>query len=234
VRGRSGQSRLLGRPVLGAWLLCAFFLCPAWHAPAGAQPVAEEVQAALEADEVSPPSTPIRRAAQPQAASPAQPAGISQLLVALGIVIGTILVLRWVATKFIGGRQGSESRAVTVLSRTLLSPKQQLLLLQVGRRVVLVANCGTQMNPLCEIHDADEVAELIGRIEQEKGESLSSTFSSMFRREKSAYPDPPALTDASDPSAHSMPEAMDPALSGTRDELSGLMEKVRLVSRQLR
>ena len=56
------------------------------------------------------------------------------------------------------GRAGEARGVVRVLSRTPVTPKQQVLLVQVGRRVLVVADNGTQMNPLSEITDPDEVA----------------------------------------------------------------------------
>jgi hypothetical protein len=98
------------------------------------------------------------------------------------------------------------------------------------------------MNPLCEITDPDEVAELVGRIREDAREPIGKAFSTMFSRAGSSY-EPAAASDESagagtpvvasggrDGRLDDGPE--DPALAGTRQELSGLMEKVRLLSRQ--
>lgn len=150
----------------------------------------------------------------------------------LGVVIAIILILRWVGARFFAAPVGGGvSRAVQVLSRTALSPKQQLMLVQVGRRVVLVANSGAQVNPLCEIRDADEVAELIGQIQREKSGAAGSGFAGWFRRAQEPFND-----DGKGP-AEELPDgrpAVDPEAAVTQQELHGLMDKVRMLSRQFR
>ncbi len=68
---------------------------------------------------------------------------VQRVVLSLAVVLGLIFALRWVGRRFFampGG--GGGSQAVQVLSRTTLSPRQHLLLIHVGRRVVLVANSG--------------------------------------------------------------------------------------------
>src|SRR5881394_2838588 len=107
--------------------------------------------------------------------------GMMRVVGALGVVIGSILIVRWASRKFFGLQAGGiGSGPVQVLSRMAIAPRQQLMLIQVGRRIVLVGNCGTSMNPLCEISDADEVAALAGELQQKKRTSATSAFLSIF------------------------------------------------------
>nr|MBA3273479.1 flagellar biosynthetic protein FliO [Chthoniobacterales bacterium] len=77
---------------------------------------------------------------------------VKRVSYSLAIVICLILALRWGGRLlFPGAKAFRPSRAVQVLSRNIISPKQQVIVLQVGRRVVVVGDSGAQMNPLCEI-----------------------------------------------------------------------------------
>ena len=134
----------------------------------------------------------------------------------------------------IGGVTTGHSRAVQVISRTIVSPKQQLMLVKVGRRLVLVANTSAGMNAICEIRDEQEVADLLGQVSAEQGDSVSRAFGSLFRREEDKFSsdEPAGDPDRPVPQQADSPETA--AIGSTRDELSGLMEKVRLVSKQFR
>ena len=121
----------------------------------------------------------------------------------------------------------------------MISPKQQLLVVQVGRRLVVVGDSGQQMNPLCEITDPDEMAALIGQIHEEKRESPAGAFGAIFGRAGSAFEkengEPQRPVDVAEEADDSADSSTGPShVQGARDELSGLMDKVRVMSRQFR
>lgn len=168
---------------------------------------------------------------------------IGRLVAALGVVIGLIFLMRWLAKRFFvtpGG--GGASRVVQVLSRTPLAPKQQLLMIQVGRRIVLASDSGGQMNSLCEISDPDEVAALIGQMLEEKAAASPRSFGSLFGRMRRGFDEQAAAGESGLPGETAAgardddpeEEASDPALTSTRTELRGLMERVRVLSRQFK
>jgi flagellar protein FliO/FliZ len=176
------------------------------------------------------------RAAGP-ASRPVQQAGsdgafnFGQVFMAMGVVVGLILLLRWGGKRLFGNNLGAGStKAITVLGRSLVTPRQHLMLVQVGRRIVVLANNGTQINTVCEITDPAEVAELVGQVRQERGDSMVKTFGALFRRQEEKY-DVDVLPSAPVKMAEGMPDA---EMSDTRQEISGLMDKVRLLSRQFR
>jgi flagellar protein FliO/FliZ len=118
------------------------------------------------------------------AAAP-QPTQISltRMLLSLGVVVAVILALRWGGVKLFNGSSAIKgSRAMQVVSRSIISPKQQLMLVQVGRRLVVVGNSGTHLATLAEITDADEVAELLGQVQRDKSETIGKTFGTLMRR----------------------------------------------------
>ena len=150
----------------------------------------------------------------------------------LAIVLSLIFVMRWGGKRLFPQSAGQRaSRAVNVLARNVISPKQQLLVIQVGKRLIVVGDSGQQMNALCEITDADEAAALIGQIEGERREpvAIGKPFGALFGRADAQYglKDVPPAADQSD-------EQADPSAQGTRDELNGLMDRVRLMSQQFR
>jgi flagellar biogenesis protein FliO len=108
------------------------------------------------------PATASRPATPNQYSSPLD---FRRVAIALGIVLGLVFVCRWAARwMFPSAAVGRSSQVMKVLSRSVIAPKQQLLLIQVGRRLVLVGDCGQQMNALAEISDPDEVAGLLGQL----------------------------------------------------------------------
>jgi flagellar biogenesis protein FliO len=154
-----------------------------------------------------------------------------RVLGALGVVIALIFLLRWAAKFFFPSVAGrSPSHIVEVLARSMLTPKQHVVLIRVGRRLIVVGDSGAQMNTLCEIADPDEVASLVGQLRDEKI-SAASGFGSLFGRfsrrfDASEEPDTPPLRDAEDPPADSEASA--------RSELDGLRDRVRLLAEQFK
>jgi len=70
-------------------------------------------------------------------------------------------------------RRSPFQRAMKILSRLVISPKQQLLMIQIGRRIVVVGDAGGQMSPLSEITDSDEAAALVAQLADEKSHQSS-------------------------------------------------------------
>jgi flagellar biogenesis protein FliO len=158
----------------------------------------------------------------------------SRVIVALGAVIALIFAVRWAGRRFLGMNAmspGGGAGAVRVLSKTVLSPKQQLMLVQVGKRVVLVANTGVQMNALCEISDAEEVAKLVGEVQTkpDRVAGAAASFLSAFGRAENSYV-PGDSRFARDIKASGRAEPDASVVPPTRAELAGLLEKVRLMS----
>jgi flagellar biogenesis protein FliO len=175
-----------------------------------------------------------------------------RVVLAVVIVVALILILRWIGLRFFPAAAAARSSsAIRVLSRSIVAPKQQVLLLQVGRRVVVVGDCGVSMHPLTEITDPEEVAALIGQIDAEKPESLTHAFGNLFgsaRKEfdeaaheardeaehehESTEDEDPQLELAGAGAAISDQGEVDEPVTSARSELRGLMDKVKLLSRQ--
>ena len=170
--------------------------------------------------------------------------GLRKVALSLGAVLGLIFLLYWLIRQVFPAVAASRSsQAVRVLSRSVLAPKQQVLLLQVGKRVIVVGDSGTQMNPLAQIDDPDEIAALVGQIEAEK-RPLAPAFGGFFGKAKSSFdalesdPKPEAADARADEEDDEESEPERPpaelGLSTARGELSGLMDKVKELSQQFR
>lgn len=123
------------------------------------------------------------------------------------------------------------TKGVKVLSRSVLAPKQQVLLLQVGRRVIVVGDSGGNMTPLCEISDSDEVAALLGQLQANRPEQTTSkppvTFGGLFNRAKEPFE---AVDEEPTPNVEPAPEIG----LATHSDIGGLMERIRLMKGQFK
>jgi len=157
---------------------------------------------------------------------------------ALAIVLALIFILRWGGLRIFNSPTSQKSsRSVQVLSRSVLAPRQHILLVQVGKRVLVVGDSGGQMSSLCQITDANEIAALVGQIRDEKLSPATGAFKSIFRRQKPDEPTAAEMRDDWTESNVDVPageQSEEQDLSETRSELSGLMDKVRLLSKQLK
>src|SRR5262245_3878293 len=97
---------------------------------------------------------------------------------ALAVVIGLLLILRAVLRRAGGALSGRDrpSGIVEVLARYPIARGQQLVLLKLARRIILLHAGGSSMRALCEINDADEVASLLSRLEAGSTERSAAKF----------------------------------------------------------
>lgn len=217
-----------------------FFILILTLIAAAPQALAQATRPALGQDLYENTSLPDRRGATTQATSTAVSPGTSadifdtkRMVLALAIVLLAIFVSHRVWKKLgLPGGNGKLSGVLQVVSRLSVSPKQQILLVRVGKRLVLVGNSGTQMNPLCEIGDPEEAALLLGEVATQREESSSATFNAVLGGEEKRFEE-----EAMGTAAHGedeIPSDDDAAIASTRAELSGLAEKVRNLSSQFR
>lgn len=106
------------------------------------------------------------------------PDGAWRTIGALGVVVGLIVLLRTVMTRFSGplGRARAPAGIVEVLGRFPLARTQTLLLLKVDRRILLLAQTPQGLTTLSEMSDAEQVASLVQRIRNDRGDSFSRQF----------------------------------------------------------
>lgn len=102
---------------------------------------------------------------------------------ALAVVIGLIYGMRFLLVKATGTKTATASSPVVeVLSRISVAPRQHVLLLRLGGRVLLVSDSGNNMRTLTELTDPDEVAQILQAVTAAKPHSMTQNFTSMLGR----------------------------------------------------
>lgn len=103
------------------------------------------------------------------------------VLSSLAIVIGLILASFWFYRKAAPTMSGAlPKQVVQVLGRTPLAPRQQLVLLRLGPKLVLVSNLHGEVRTISEITDPLEVDRLAGLCESAQPGSISDSFRSVL------------------------------------------------------
>ena len=182
--------------------------------------------ASAQAAQPAPSTGEIRRAAASSSASNPSGPSATRVALSLGAVLALIVGLYWVSRRLLPRgalAQHVGGGAVQVLARTSISPKQRIILLQVGRRILVVADGGPSLTTLAEIADADEAAALIAQLQSDKpGGSFSAALSNAMDRFRSAEQlEPP----------REAPREQQPSLDGMREEIEGLARRVRGMAR---
>jgi flagellar biogenesis protein FliO len=186
---------------------------------------------------------PIQRTVAPDTSTPIKvPAptdlDFGRVAIALMAVIGLILLLRGMGKKFFPSMIVGGDQPVRVLARCPLSPRQQVVLLQIGRRIVVAADSNSQLSCLTQITDADEVAALLGEVRREKPRPAGSAFSAWFAKAAQSFgrtsePEIPE-DDLAEPTAENTDlEVEKPTSPQEQPALADLSERVRQWSRRL-
>jgi flagellar biogenesis protein FliO len=110
-------------------------------------------------------------------AAPTPTSAVVTVIGSLSAVLGVFLVVVWCSKKF--SPQGASilpKEAVELLGRAPLSPRQQMQLVRVGHKLLLVSISPTGVEPLTEITDAAEVEHLISLCHRGKSNSSTAIF----------------------------------------------------------
>jgi flagellar biogenesis protein FliO len=195
-------------------------------------------------------------AANPESAAPGAPNGNSfdvlRVILSLAVVLGLIIALRVAARRILPGvARSRSSHAIKIVSRCPVSNRQNLLLVQVGRRLILVGDAGAQLTALSEFHEGSETEALLAQLREESSTTVSK-FESLFGKAEAEFAtanenqpesegdaardadtDGDVTADRSE-SFDSTSEIPNPSLQATQKEILGLSQKVRELARQLR
>lgn len=149
---------------------------------------------------------------------------IMDTLTALGVVLGIILGLRWLYLRY-AGRGIAVARStpvVEVLARTSVAPRNHVLLLRVGSRILVVSDAGSSgMRTLADIEDPEEVASLIGAVSVTRDNSMTKNFTRLFHSFNGQYDEQRTDLEGGDDDEHAVDRA--------RDSLSSLLNRVRIL-----
>ncbi|MEL7238877.1 MAG: flagellar biosynthetic protein FliO, partial [Planctomycetota bacterium] len=144
-------------------------------------------------------------------------AGVAVLIVGLGFVY----------RKMVAGQQ-AKGGAVTMVSRSVLTPKHQVMVLRVGHRLVVVGDAGQGMQPLCEITDPGEIAAVVGAAGGDLDELQAGAFAASLDNASAGY-DP--IPDGDDEPVEEAPGST--MFDDAGKEVQGLLDRVRGLTRQV-
>ncbi len=160
-----------------------------------------------------------QRLASPRSSGSSLKPGLLQTLAALGLVIGLILLLRWAWGKIHGATRIGQSPVVEVLSRTAVAPKNHVILLRVGDRILICGDAPGGLRTLAEVDDPEQVAGLLAAISAAAPNSRTRNFNQLLRRFH-------AERDRSAEGDHDDEDRVDRA----RDSVSGAMSRIRTLA----
>jgi len=111
------------------------------------------------------------------------PGGLTTVISSLGIVLGLFVVLVWFSRRFApAGTAALPKEAVELLGRTSLSGNQQMQLVRVGTKLLLVALSPQGPRTLTEITSATEVERLTEMCRRQKPDSSSASFRTLVEQ----------------------------------------------------
>ena len=94
----------------------------------------------------------------------------------------------------------------------MISPRQQMMVVRFGRRILLVGSSGGEMTPLCQIDQPDEVAEVLAQVSA--GKSDAASFRAAFSGAEKSYKETEVAGSPEQPAE-------------SNDEITGLMARLR-------
>ena len=114
--------------------------------------------------------------------APTAEGAIGTVAASLGIVLGLFLVLAWCSRKFApAGAAQLPKEAVELLGRSSLGPRQQMQLVRIGNKLLLVAvTTAGEAQTLTEITDPVEVEHLAGLCRRGQSASATSSFNQVL------------------------------------------------------
>jgi len=150
------------------------------------------------------------------------------LLIVLALIVGVTYLFKRFC---LNSNRKSMPTGVEILARSSMNPKQSLCLVQLGNRLVLLGQSPSNISSLQTIDDPDEIAQILGQLEQKKTLSITNTFGKLFHREKELYEydENPAMSlDIED--NHNQNQPAQPWCQA-KGELSSLLDKVKGLSK---
>jgi flagellar biosynthetic protein FliO len=140
--------------------------------------------------------------------------------VPLFLVLALVLAAAWAVKRYLPARRlVTGSGVLEIVARLPLSPKQSLVLVKMGQRMVLVGLTPERVNTVCLVDDPEQVAELTGRIASHSRDSTAHEFGQSLDEQVDTFD--------GDENGRGVEEHSLQAPGGVR----GLLEKVRRLSK---
>ena len=162
----------------------------------------------------------IPRKAKQNAASSTPTPWYRNGLVSLGVVLVAIVGVGMLARRFLMRSQVSGAELMRVLSRTYLSPKQSIVLVQMGGRFAFLGVTPDRISTLRVVEDEEEAGALRSELRVKRIQENQTAFAELLTDEEGRVGNhlEPALAAGPNRSTQ---------VSKTRGELKGLLEKLR-------
>ena len=149
--------------------------------------------------------------------------GLLDTLTALGVVVVLILLLRSAIAKWSGRPLATpRTQAIEVLARVPVAPRNHVLLLQLGHRVLVVGDSAGGMRTLANIEDPEEISSLLSSVGSSRSNSISEGFSKLVDRFNTDFDESTELEGA---------DNSEVVVDQTRDRVSGLVSRMRSLSK---
>ena len=141
--------------------------------------------------------------------------------VALAAVIALIFVARTVLVR-LSGRSAAptDSPCLEVLTRLSVAPRSNVLIIRLGRRVIAVGDSAAGLQPLADIDDPDEVAELLRAASTVGPRSASTAFRTLLQRFHGDYGQSDRLSEEGG-------DSDEYRVDRARDQVNGLVSRIR-------
>jgi flagellar biogenesis protein FliO len=139
---------------------------------------------------------------------------------ALAVVLALIFLFRALLTRWTGrSGAGTNSPLIEVLHRAAVAPRQHVLLIRMGSRLLLVNESANGLRTLAHIRDPQEVADLLANLAAGKSSSASSGFHDLMKRVTGTQSEQDNLDTGGDDREF--------VVDSARDELSGLAARLK-------
>lgn len=120
---------------------------------------------------------------------------VGRVLAALAVIIGLVMLARFFMKRAGGHISGGDrpSGVVEILARYPVARGQQLVLLKLARRIMLLHQTGSSMTALTEMTDPDEVASMLARLEAGSSGRTAERFQKVLRSFESEHDGGPEI-----------------------------------------
>jgi flagellar biosynthetic protein FliO len=196
--------------------------------PSSSPPVIDTAEGTSNRRSAAADSAPVERVIQrptsPGARGTPQAAWWRHPLVSLGAVLAVIVVLSMLARRYIPAVRAASSGVLKVIARTHLSPRQSVVLIQVGRRMVVAGVTPEHIEPLCVLDDPEENARLLSTLAP--GDNRSEAFSQVLTAQRENFDDAPEVAGEGGAAGDPALPAVE-SLQRSRRQLKHLLDALR-------
>jgi len=163
-------------------------------------------------------------AAQPATAPLGGLDWLLRTVAALAAVLGLILLCRAVMIRFTGRVVATgRNSAVELLSRLNVSPRNHILLVRIGGRILVLGESPAGLDTLAEVQDSEEVADLLQSVTSTKSGSVTHSFSQLLHRFNGEYSDAQRIEQEG-------ADGQEYDIDRTRDQVTGLVGRIRALT----